>query len=99
MYISESGNTILKESLWYLYEKCTYIIRKGMFNLEKEETLRLDKPLKDKYVNKFTNHKDYTVLVTLEWIGAPKEFLNKYNFKELNINEYKETIKLNRKKK
>lgn len=99
MYISPSGNTILKQSLWFLYEKNTYILRKGMVNLEKEEIIKLDKPLKEKYVNKYIKHKDYTILVSIEWIGAPLEFLIKYNFTKLDIDTYKETIKLNRKKK
>lgn len=96
-YVSTSGNTILKKSLWYLYEKCTYLIKKGEVNLEKEEILSLEHPLKEKYVSKVTRHKDYSVLVTLEWIGAPIEFLNAWKFKELPSDTYVAEIKENRK--
>lgn len=98
-YESPSGNTILERSSKFLYEQTIYLLYPDRLELYSESLIRRDTPYKKKYLTKYIKKKDFTIINTIEWIGAPIEFLNKNNFTVLDTENYIESIKQLRKNK
>lgn len=99
LYQSPSGNTLLYCTPKYQYEVETYIIYPKRMELYESKTITRKTPFKQKYATQYTHHIGYTVLTVLEWYGAPKKFLKENGFVPFDEEEYKATIKENRKKK
>lgn len=89
-FISTSGNTILIETPKFQYEEVVYLIYPKEKRMEQymEKTINRNTPLKVKTYTKYKRKKGVVIMITLDWVGAPKSFLTKYKFKPLNLKEW-----------
>lgn len=97
-YLSTTGN-ILYLTPVFTYDITIYRIYKKYVECAYQNQKYSLKYIPIKKDITYKKYKNCTVSISVELIGAPKYYLDKENYREITLDEYKELIKQKRKKK
>ena len=98
LYWNKRSNMTFYVTPVYTYEVNVYIINKGRTELDYSKVVQSVKPIKLKSNTSYVKKGKTIILTTIDWISAPKNFLEGCGFEPIDTNEYIKLYKNSHKK-